>query len=66
MPTPHDSTQRPPLDATTEHALRNHLAIVIAFCELLLADAPAEDPRTLDLHEIHKAATAAMRLLNPL
>lgn len=53
------------LDVETEHTLRNHLAIIVGFSELLLNDLPTDDPRAGDLQEIHKAANAAMRLLTP-
>jgi transcriptional regulator of acetoin/glycerol metabolism len=47
-----------------EHALMNHLAIVLGFSQLLLQDAPPDDPRRADLAEIHKAATAAVQILS--
>ncbi len=46
------------------HAIRNHLAIILGFTELLLQDAGDDDPRRTDYQEIHKAATAALRLLS--
>jgi hypothetical protein len=46
-----------------EHALRNHLAIILGFAELLMHEVPADDPRLGDYREIHKAATAALRLI---
>jgi hypothetical protein len=65
MGAPGDSTDRVrSLDRRTEHALRNHLAVIVGFCELLLSGMPTDDPRALDVSEIHKAATAAMQLLN--
>jgi hypothetical protein len=50
-----------PVDA--EHALRNYLAIVLGYAELLLRDAAADDPRRDDFEEIYKAASAAVRLI---
>ena len=47
-----------------EHALMNHLAVVVGFSELLLKDASIDDPRRADLAEIHKAATAAAQILS--
>lgn len=47
-----------------EHELKNHLAIILGYADLLLEEMPADDPRTEDLTEIHKAATAAVALLN--
>lgn len=46
------------------HALRNHLAIILGFTELLLQDAGEDDPRRADYQEIHEAAAAALRLLS--
>ncbi|HET7696797.1 MAG TPA: hypothetical protein VFK57_13875 [Vicinamibacterales bacterium] len=46
-----------------EHALRNHLAIILGYAELLLQDA-ADDPRRGDVEEIVKAARAALTLVS--
>jgi signal transduction histidine kinase len=46
-----------------EHALRNHLAIILGYAELLLQDAPADDPRREDVEEIMKAARSAHSLV---
>ena len=48
------------LDATTEHAIKNHIAIILGFCELLLNETPADDSRLADLQEIHRAARELM------
>jgi hypothetical protein len=45
------------------HQLRNHLAVVITFAELLLEELPADDPHRADVLEIHKAGTAAIHLI---
>ncbi len=47
-----------------EHSLKNYIAIVLGYADLMLEDMPANDPRLPDLLEIHKAATAAVALLN--
>lgn len=47
-----------------EHALLNHLAIVLSFSELLLQDSALDDPRRADLAEIHKAAAAAVKMMS--
>jgi hypothetical protein len=47
-----------------EHALRNHLAIILGYTELLLQNAPAADPRREDFAEILKAARAALHLVS--
>jgi hypothetical protein len=36
--------------------VKNHLAVIVGFCELVLADTPPEDPRHADIEEIHRAA----------
>ena len=51
------------LDPETEHTLRNHLAIILGYCDLLRSETPAEDPRHMDLEEMHRAATAMMSIL---
>ena len=45
------------------HQFKNHLSIVIGFCDLLLAELPDDDPRRSDILEIHKAGRAAMALV---
>jgi hypothetical protein len=45
------------------HRLKNHIAIIVGFCELLIAETPASDPRRADLLEVQKAATDAMGIL---
>lgn len=47
-----------------EHALRNHLAIILGFSEVLLQEAAPDDPRRNDLEEIHKAALAAVAIVS--
>ena len=49
-----------------EHALKNYLAIILGFSELLLQEAAQDDPRREDYEEIHKAATAAVRIVSTL
>lgn len=53
---------RPPLvlDAETEHSVKNHLAVIVGFCELLLADTPEDDRRYQDLLEVDRAARALL------
>jgi hypothetical protein len=46
-----------------QHRLTNYLSIVLGFSELLLQDLQAGDRRRADVEEIHKAATAALRLV---
>ena len=46
-----------------EHALRNHLAIILGYTELLLQDTAENDPRREDIQEILKATRAALALV---
>ena len=46
------------------HDFKNYLSIILGYADLLLEEMPADDPRIEDLTEIHKAATAAVALLN--
>ena len=50
------------LDPETEHTIKNHLAVIAGFCELLLADTPADDPRHADLQEMNRSARALIAL----
>jgi hypothetical protein len=50
-------------ESRTLHNIRNHLSVIIGYCDLLLAEIRPDDPRHGDLTEIRNAATAAMTLL---
>ena len=50
-------------DDKSRHDFKNQLAIIRGFAEILIADAPAGDPRRPDFEEIHKAAVTALELL---
>ena len=50
------------LDPETEHTIKNHLAVIAGFCELLLADTPPDDPRYADLEEMNRSARALIAL----
>jgi hypothetical protein len=47
-----------------EHALKKYIAIILGYGDLVVEDMAADDPRLPDVREIHKAATAAVALLN--
>jgi hypothetical protein len=47
-----------------EHTLKNYLAIILGFSELLVQGAAPDDPRLQDFREIHNAAVAAVRLVH--
>ena len=50
-------------DDTSRHDLKNQLAIILGFAEILVAGTAAGDPRRRDLEEIHTAAVTALDLL---
>jgi signal transduction histidine kinase len=43
------------IDAETEHTIKNHLAVILGFCELLIANTPADDPNQAYLQEIDRS-----------
>jgi len=45
------------------HRLKNHLCIIVGFCELLLEDAAGDEKRSSDLHEIQRAAQNMVSML---
>ena len=45
------------------HQLKNHIAIIVGFCDLLLTEIPEDDRRRADFLHIHKAGRDAMALL---
>jgi hypothetical protein len=53
----------PANDGDPIHRLKNHLCIVVGFCELLIAECPSDDPRRADLLEVHHAAQEALAVL---
>jgi len=53
-------------DDKIRHDFKNQLAIIRGFSEIMLAEAAPADPRRRDLEEIHRAAVAALELLDRL
>jgi hypothetical protein len=47
-----------------DHTLKNQLAIILGYTDLLLADSSPGDARFEDLEEIHKAASHALALFD--
>ena len=45
------------------HCLKNHMAIIVGFCDLLLGQWSTDDPRRTDLLEVHRAAQDALALM---
>jgi signal transduction histidine kinase len=56
--------EKPGLDADAVHTLSNHLAVILGFVELVLADTGPDDPRHADLVEIRGAAHECARIVN--
>ena len=57
------SEPEPLKESDVIHRLKNHLCIIVGFCDLLLAEFPSDDPRRADLIEVHKAALEAMAVM---
>lgn len=55
-----------PGDSRRLHNVRNHLAVIVGFCDLLLGEIPENDRKHADILEMRKAAHAAMTLLEGL
>jgi len=51
------------IDAASIHLLSNHLAVIIGFVELMLADTRPGEPHYNDLREVRDAAVAAANLI---
>jgi hypothetical protein len=56
---PADSNREPP----ELHQLKNHLSIIVGFCDLLLGDLPQNDPKRFDVQEMRKAGQDALDLI---
>ena len=57
------SEPEPEKEGELIHRLKNHLCIIVGFCDLLLADFPSDDQRHADLLEVQKAARDAMAMM---
>jgi hypothetical protein len=54
------------IEPASVHRLKNQLAIILGFIELLLEEAPEGDQRRTDLLQIQRAALSALGELPPL
>ncbi len=45
------------------HRLKNHIAIIVGFTELLISECADDDPKRADLLEVQKAAHEAMAVM---
>lgn len=50
------------IDGETEHTIKNHLAVIAGYCELLLADTPVDDQRYRDLEEMNRSIRALVAI----
>ena len=50
-------------DASVLHQLKNHIAVVIGFCDLLLRDLSEDDPNRADILKMRETGHDAMALL---
>ena len=57
--TPDDGNREPP----ELHQLKNHLSIIIGFCDLMLGDLSQNDPKRFDLQAVRKAGQDALDLI---
>jgi hypothetical protein len=68
---PHGRANKPPepqknfpRESDAEHTLKNYLAIILGYCDLLIGETDDDDPRRQDLLEIRRAAKGALALVN--
>lgn len=55
---------RPVLDGEQlVHEFKNHLSVIVGFCDVLLRELPDDDPKHADVAEIQRAALAVVALL---
>lgn len=54
---------QPRRDAELLHQFRNHLGVILGYCDLLMSELPDTDPKHRDLGEVQKAARAALALV---
>ena len=57
------SESEPASESDLIHRLKNHICVIVGFCDLLLADFPSDDQRHADLLEVQKAARDAMAMM---
>jgi len=50
-------------DPPVIHEFKNHLSVIVGFCDLLLRDLPEDDPKRADILEMRKAGQTAIALL---
>ncbi len=51
-------------EADLDHTVKNHLAVIVGYCELLLTDTPTDDPRRADIQEIQQSARELIAIFN--
>ena len=53
-------------ESTRVHNIRNHLSVILGYCDLLLAEVPPSERKHADITEMRHAAAAALALLDDL
>jgi hypothetical protein len=48
------------IEPSSVHRLKNKLAVILGFCELLLSELPEGDPKRADVEQIHIAGKSAL------
>jgi signal transduction histidine kinase len=48
------------IDPACVHRLKNKLAVILGFCELLLSEMAEDDPQRADVEQIHVAGKSAL------
>lgn len=54
------------IDPASVHRIKNQLAIIMGFCDLLLGDLADDDPRRADVIQIQTAGRSALNELPPI
>ena len=54
---------RVPGEVPLLHEFKNHLSVIVGFCDLLLTELREDDPKRADIQEVLKAGHAAIALL---
>ena len=56
-------SDQPAREPELVHQFKNHLSIIVGYCDLLMAELSDDDAKRKDIAEVHKAAPAAMALM---
>ncbi len=62
-PSPQSTSVHPLIDDEWAHTLKNHLSVILGYCELLLLESSPGDSRHGDFVDMQRAAKAALAML---